>query len=190
VNVSLIAAMDHNRVIGKDGTMPWHLPADLQWFKEKTKGHPVIMGRKTWESIGKALAGRTNIVITRQLGYSAPGCLIANDAAEALSLAGGSGETMIIGGARVYAACLSMAQKLYITVVHEDFEGDTWFPSFSLNDWLVDSVRHRKSDDKNAHRTSYYTLVRRKITIDDHPVGDGIPVEMRVTNSRATEVTR
>ena len=109
---------------------------------------------------------------------------------EALSLAGGSGETMIIGGSRIYASCLPLAQKLYITVVHSDFQGDTWFPTFSLNDWLIDSVRHRKADEKNPHRTSYYTLVRRKFTLTDHPVVDGIPVEMRVTTSRATKVTR
>jgi len=170
--------------------MPWHLPADLKWFKEKTKGRAVVMGRKTWESIGKALPGRTNIVVTRQLNYSAPGCLIASNVPEALSLAGGSGETMIIGGSRIYASCLPLAQKLYITVVHSDFQGDTWFPTFSLNDWLIDSVRHRKADEKNPHRTSYYTLVRRKFTLTDHPVVDGIPVEMRVTTSRATKVTR
>jgi dihydrofolate reductase len=182
--------MDHNRVIGKDGKMPWHLPADLQWFKDKTKGRPVIMGRKTWESIGKALPGRTNIVVTRQLNYTAAGCLVAAGLPAAMSLAGGSGETMVIGGSRVYAACLPMAQRLYLTVVHTDFEGDTWFPSFSLNDWLIDSVRHQKADEKNDHRTSYYTLVKRKFTVSDHPLVDGIPVEMRVTNSRATKVTR
>ncbi len=190
MNLSLIAAMDYNRAIGHKGEMPWHLPADLKWFKERTKGKPVIMGRKTWESIGKALPGRTNIVVTRQLAYSAPGCLIAPNMAEALSLAGGAQEIMIIGGSRIYAACKSMANKMYLTVVHQEIEADTWFPEFSLNDWIIDSVKHRKADEKNAYRTSYYTLVRRKFRIDEHPALDGIPVEMRATNSRATEVTR
>lgn len=190
MNVSLIAAMDYNRAIGRAGAMPWHLPADLKWFKERTKGRPVIMGRKTWESIGKALPGRTNIVVTRQLGYSAPGCLIASNITEALSLAGGNQETMIIGGSRIYAACMSMANTMYLTVVHQVVEADTWFPSFSLNDWLIDSVRHHKADEKNEYRTSYYTLVRRKFRVEDHPIVDGIPVEMRVTTSRATKVTR
>lgn len=190
MNISLIAAMDYNRVIGNQGKMPWHLPADLQWFKEQTKGKPVIMGRKTWESIGRALPGRTNIVITRQLGYQAAGCLVAASIPDGLSMAGSAEEVMIIGGSRIYAACMNDAARMYITVVHEEHSGDTWFPPFSLNDWLIDSVRHKKADDANPLRTSYYTLVRRKFPVKDHPAVDGIPVEMRVTTSRATKVTR
>ena len=189
MNVSLIAAMDYNRDIGKGGQMPWHLPADLRWFKDCTRGKPVIMGRKTWESIGKPLPGRTNIVVTRQLDYFAGGCLIANDIASALSLAGAAPEVMIIGGSRIYASCMPIAQRMYVTVVHNEFEGDTWFPAFTLNEWIIDSVRHVKEDDKNPYRTSYYTLVRRKVPVREHPVVAGIPVEMRATTSRATSVT-
>ena len=173
--------MDYNRVIGHQGKMPWRLPADLKWFKKKTMGRPVIMGRKTWESIGRALPGRPNIVVTRQLGYRAAGCSVADSIPEALSLAGSAEDVMIIGGSRIYAECMPDALRMYITVVHQEHDGDTWFPAFSLNDWLVDSVCHRKSDDANPIPTSYYTLVRRKPPVSEHPKVDGIPLEMRVT---------
>lgn len=126
--ISIIAAIARNGVIGRDGTIPWRLPADLHHFRELTTGHAVIMGRKTYESIGRPLPGRVNIVITRQPVYRAEGVLIAHSLGMALDMAGGR-EVFIAGGGEIYAQALSIADRLYLTILDADFAGDTLFPA-------------------------------------------------------------
>lgn len=134
--IALIAAQAENRVIGLDNQMPWHLPEDLQYFKKVTLGKPVIMGRKTFESIGRPLPGRTNIVITRQSDWSCEGVLVASGLEVALGLAEEESpdELMVIGGAQIYAEALPSAQRIYLTQIHKTIDGDAWFPSLG-DDW-------------------------------------------------------
>lgn len=128
--ISLIVAHDEQRVIGYENGMPWHLPGDLKYFKEQTMGKPIIMGRKTFESIGKPLPGRRNIVITRNNSYSAEGVEIVASLDEALSLVGNVPEIMIIGGEQIFRLALPIADRLYVTVIHYSFKGDTFFPEY------------------------------------------------------------
>ena len=133
--VSLIAALARNRVIGRNNAMPWHLPADLKRFKALTLGHPVIMGRKTWDSIlatlGKPLPGRTSIVLTRKPGAALPGATVVDSMAAAIAAAGTVNEVCVIGGAEIYALALPLADRLHLTQIDADVEGDTFFPAFS-----------------------------------------------------------
>ena len=133
--ICLIAAMAANRVIGKNNALPWHLPADLKRFKALTTGHPVLMGRKTHESIGKPLPGRRNLVLTRNQGYSAPGCELVHTLDAALAACAGAPEIFVIGGAELYRESLPRAQRLEFTEIHARFEGDATFPKFSLAEW-------------------------------------------------------
>ena len=137
--IAIIAALARNRVIGRDGELPWRISEDLKRFKSLTMGHPVIMGRKTYESIvaisGKPLPGRDNIVITRSAGYSAPGCNVVHTFEEALAAAAGADEAFVIGGADVYAIALPHAQRLHLTEIDAEFEGDAFFPEFDLGAW-------------------------------------------------------
>jgi dihydrofolate reductase len=126
--ISLIAAMDENRVIGWHNRMPWKLPNDRKRFHDITKGHSVIMGRKTYESIGRALPQRQNIVITRQAGYCAQDCLIANDLASALAACGAAGEVFILGGEDIFIQAMPIADRIYLTLVHTRSDGDAFFP--------------------------------------------------------------
>ncbi|WP_241426350.1 dihydrofolate reductase [Geobacter benzoatilyticus] len=126
--VTIIAAMAENRVIGKDGAMPWHIPDDLARFKSITMGHPVIMGRKTFESLGRPLPGRQNIVLTRREGYAPEGVTVARTLDEALELAGAAREVFICGGGEVYREVLPLAGRILLTVIHDAYEGDTVFP--------------------------------------------------------------
>lgn len=128
--ISIIAALGKNRVIGKDNELLWPIPDDLKRFKEITTGHPVIMGSKTYESIGKPLPNRTNIVITRDKNYKAPGTFIAHSLEEAFEKAGG-GEIFVIGGAQIYSLALPHADKLYLTLIEDEKEGDAFFPDYS-----------------------------------------------------------
>ena len=136
MTISLIAAMGRNRVIGNENKLIWNVPEDMKRFRELTKGKPIIMGRKTFESIGKPLPNRINIIITRDLEFKATGCVVVHSPKEALSSAKDANETMIIGGAKVYEQFLPMADKIYLTVIDEDFQGDAHFPHFSKNDWM------------------------------------------------------
>ena len=131
----LIAAMAANRVIGKNNALPWHLPADLKRFKALTMGHPVVMGRKTYESIGKPLPGRRNLVITRSRDYLAPGCDVVHSLEAALAACRDAKEIFIIGGAELYRAALPQAQCLEFTEIHADFEGDAVFPEIVRSQW-------------------------------------------------------
>ena len=128
--ISLIVALDKNRVIGLNNGTPWHLPGELQYFKEMTMGKPIIMGRKTFESIGRPLPGRRNIVITRNPQYDAEGIELALSLEEAIKIAGDVEEIMIIGGQQIFTESLPLADRLYITEIDHEFEGDTYFPSY------------------------------------------------------------
>ena len=133
--ISLIAAMSRNRVIGKNNTLPWKLPEDMERFREITLGKPVVMGRKTFESIGKPLPKRLNIIITRDKNYRQDGCIVVHSADEALKAAKGSEEIMVIGGEQIFKEFLPKADKMYLTFIDEDFEGDAYFPEYNKHDW-------------------------------------------------------
>lgn len=133
--ISLVAAMARNRVIGAGGRMPWHLPEDLKRFKKLTMGAPLIMGRKTHDSIGGPLPGRRNIVVTRRPGAIFRGCEVAHSLDEALALAGDAPEVFVIGGAELYRAALPRAERLYLTRIDAEYPGDTVFPEFDPADW-------------------------------------------------------
>jgi dihydrofolate reductase len=160
MKLSLIVAMAANHVIGHDNRLPWHLPADLKHFRATTLGKPVLMGRRTWESIGRPLPGRTNIVITRNADYAAAGCVVVHSLDEALSAAGDAGEVMVIGGAELYRQALPQADTIYLTLVHGRFEGQTRFPDWQPDDWReIERIDH-EPDDKNPHAYSFITLER------------------------------
>ena len=133
--VYLIAAVAANGVIGKDGGLPWHLPEDLKHFKRLTLGHPVIMGRRTWESLGKPLPGRENIVVTARPGYEAPGAAVANSLAAALALCAQEPVAFVIGGQQLFAEALPVAAGLVLTEIQRDFPGDAWFPPYDRSKW-------------------------------------------------------
>lgn len=137
--ISLIVAHDHNHVIGYENGMPWHLPGDLQYFKEKTMGKPMIMGRKTFESIGRPLPGRRNIVVTRDANYRADGIETATSIEEALALAGDVPEIMIIGGEQIFRLSMELTDRIYITKINHAFKGDTFFPAYEEDFVLVAS---------------------------------------------------
>jgi len=133
--VYLVAAVAANGVIGKDGGLPWQLPEDLKHFKRLTLGHPVIMGRRTWESLGKALPGRDNIVVTSRAGYDAPGAAVAGSLDAALAMCTGEPVAFVIGGSRLFADALPIAAGLVLTEIQRDFPGDTWFPAYDRAQW-------------------------------------------------------
>ncbi len=156
MKISLIAAAgDGNNAIGFEGRIPWRLPADFKRFKELTLGHPVVMGRKTFESIGKPLPGRANIVIARGLDFHPEGCRVAHSFDEAVALAGDAGEIFVIGGEQIYRLAFPQAQKIYLTRIHGTFEGDAFFPDIKESEWrLVSSEPH----EKNAQNPFAYTF--------------------------------
>jgi dihydrofolate reductase len=133
--IYLVAAVAANGVIGAGGRIPWHLPEDLKHFRTLTLGHPVIMGRRTWESLGKPLPGRENIVVTRRRGYEAPGACVAASLEAALALCGGEPVVFVIGGAELYAAALPLAHGMVMTEIHRDYEGDVRFPEWDRTRW-------------------------------------------------------
>ena len=160
MKLSLIVAMADNHGIGHNNRLPWHLPADLKHFRAITLGKPVLMGRKTWESIGRPLPGRTNIVITRNADYLAADCVVVHSLDEALRAAGSAGEVMVIGGAELYRQALPQADTLYLTLVHGEFEGDTRFPDWRPDDWRETARIDHGPDDRNPHAYSFITLER------------------------------
>jgi dihydrofolate reductase len=133
--IYLVAALASNGVIGIDGKLPWHLPEDLKHFKNLTLGHPIIMGRRTWESLGKALPGRENIVVTRTRGYEAPGAAVATSLGAALALCAGESVAFVIGGQQLFVESLPVAAGLVLTEIFRTYEGDTWFPEFDRTHW-------------------------------------------------------
>ena len=158
--VSLIAAMDRNRLIGAGNRLPWHLPADLKHFRAVTMGKPIIMGRKTFESLGRPLPGRHNIVVSRDSAFSADGCTVARTVEEALSAAEPSIEAMVIGGAKLYAEFMNQAHRMYLTLIDGEFEGDTLFPAYDENDWREVAREDLEPDDKNPYPYSFVILER------------------------------
>jgi dihydrofolate reductase len=133
--VTLILARARNGVIGAKGGLPWHLPEDLAFFKRTTMGHPIVMGRKTWESIGRPLPGRRSIVVTRDRNFAAAGAEVVHSLDEAVALCSDSDEIFVIGGAQLYAEALPLADRLLLTEIHADFEGDTMLPALSMREW-------------------------------------------------------
>ena len=156
--ISLIAAMARNRIIGKDNDMPWHLPADLAHFKRVTMGKPVIMGRRTYESIGFPLPGRKNVVITRNADYAPEGIVVVDSIEAALSEVGDADEVMIIGGGQLYREMLPYADRLYLTQIQADIEGDTEFPDYTVFEWKEIDREVYEADDKNAYDLEFVTL--------------------------------
>lgn len=158
--ISIIAALAENRVIGANNTLPWRLPNDLRHFRRLTTGHTVIMGRRNHESIGKPLPERTNIVITRNRAYRAPGCRVAHSLEEALAAAGDDPEVFVIGGAEIYREALPRADRMYLTLVHAEVPGDTFFPEFDWGEWREVTRAPHKADAQNPHAHSFVVLER------------------------------
>jgi len=159
--VSLITAMDRNRLIGSNNRLPWYLPADFAHFKSVTMGKPVIMGRKTFESIGRPLPGRTNIVLSRNPAIGFEGVECVSSFEQALALVPDAEEVMVIGGSAIYEMLLPQANRMYFTYVDAEFEGDAWFPEFDKNQWHeVESVL-READEKNLYDCRFVTLEKK-----------------------------
>ena len=158
--ISMIVAMGENNAIGKDNELLWHLPDDFKHFKSVTMGKPIVMGRKTFESIGRPLPGRENIVVTRDKLFLVEGVTIVNDIDEALLACNKYDEVMVIGGASFYEQMLSLADKLYVTLVHESFEADAFFPEISMDEWHISEQREHASDEKHAYSFSFMTYER------------------------------
>jgi dihydrofolate reductase len=160
MKLALVVAMDKNRVIGIDGGLPWHLSSDLKYFRDITMGKPIIMGRKTHESIGRPLPGRRNIVVTRNPDFEAPGCDVVTSLGAALELVEDVEEVMMVGGASLYLDTLPVADHIYMTEVHAEVEGDTWFPEIDPEQWLEISRTEFSADDKNEHDYSFVVYER------------------------------
>ena len=158
MRISLICAASQNGVIGIENRLPWKLPADLKRFKALTMNHPVIMGRKTFESIGKPLPGRTNIVVSKQKGFQTCGALVAGSLEEALRLCENAEEAFVIGGASLYQQALPMVDKIYLTRIHQDFEGDSYFPELDKSAWRETSHEDFQPEKENKYPYSFLTF--------------------------------
>ena len=168
MKLSMIVAAAQNRVIGRDNALPWYLPNDLKYFKQTTLGKPIIMGRKTYESIGKPLPGRTNIVITRQTDYQPDGVKVvhsvaeARDLAESVCLIDGQEEAMIMGGAEIYTLALPDADRLYLTEVHADVDGDAYFPEYDKTEWQEISREDCSAEGPNPYNYSFVVYDKKR----------------------------
>jgi len=164
MRITLVVAAATNNVIGLDGGMPWHLPADLAHFKRVTLGKPVLMGRRTHESIGRPLPGRLNLVLSRGGGYRAEGCQTVGSVEEAVRVAteAGAPELMVIGGGGVYAQAMPVADRILLTRVHAAPDGDTFFPELDPREWEVVGREERAADERNSYATSFLEYVRRE----------------------------
>lgn len=151
MSVSIIVAMAENNVIGRDMDLPWHISADLKRFKALTMGHHIVMGRKTYESIGRLLPGRTTVIITRQHDYQIEGAVVVHSLEQARQVAAEDNELFIIGGGQIYELALPYADKLHLTRVHTEVEGDTRFPNIYWNEWQLISAERHLADEKNDH---------------------------------------
>jgi dihydrofolate reductase len=160
VSICLIAAMSENGVIGRDGQLPWHLPADLRRFKNLTDGHAVVMGRRTFDSIGRPLPNRRNVVVTRNRDWAAAGATAAPSLDAALAAVPDDEAVFVVGGAEIYREALPRADRLELTIVHAEVDGDTWFPEIDLAEWtLVEEERH-EADDRHEHAFTFRTYER------------------------------
>ena len=160
--VSLVVAMDRQGGIGKDGALPWHLPADLKRFKQLTMGHHLIMGRLTYQSIGRVLPGRVMIVVSRNPDYQAPGCLMAHSIEQALNLAEtrGESEAFVIGGGKIFAQAIYLADRIYLTEVDAVLDCDTFFPIFDREAWVKIESSSHPADEQNPYASKYHILQR------------------------------
>ena len=160
--ISLLVAMDERRGIGKDGKLPWHLSSDLKRFRELTMGHHIIVGRKTFESIGKPLPGRRTIVVTRNADLRPEGCQVAASVEAAIETAriNAENEAFVIGGADVYAQALEIADRVYLTEVHAEVDADTFFPEFDRSAWTEKECLYQPADEKNQHACTFRVLER------------------------------
>lgn len=180
--LSALVAMAKNRVIGCNNALPWHLPPDLKHFKSLTMGHPIIMGRKTYESIGRPLPGRISIIVTRQAGYQVSGAIVVGSLAQALQAArrkgnehadlgsAADGETFIIGGAEIFRQALPLCDRIYITEIQADFAGDILFPEFNLEEW-IEMSRDRCSWDEGTLGYHFVVLDRKNKKESGDPSG-------------------
>ena len=159
--ISIIAAMDRSHLIGNNNQLPWHLPADFAHFKSTTMGKPIIMGRKTFESIGKPLPGRQNIVLSRNAETHYEGVECVTSFEQAVKLVPQADEVMVIGGSTIYEMILPRADRLYITYVDAEFEGDAWFPAFDDGQWVEKKSVTRPADEKNLYECRFVTLERK-----------------------------
>ncbi len=161
--ISLIVAASENNVIGRDGGIPWHLSDDFKFFREKTKGHPIIMGRKNYESIGRVLPDRRNIIISRQTDFQVEGCETVSSLDEAINLASKDEkeEIFVIGGGQIYEMAMSLADRIYLTRVHTELEGDVFFPEVSKDEWEEVSCEEHSADEKHNHSFTIYVYERR-----------------------------
>ena len=161
MRISIIAILASNNVIGRDNQLPWYLPADLKRFKALTMSHHLIMGRKTFESLGKPLPGRTNVVVTRSGDFCAPGIVVVPSLDAALDVAKGDDEIFIAGGAQIYEQMIHRADRMYLTRIHADVEGDTFFPDFDdVTEWTLVDSEHNEPDEKNTLPYSFLTYER------------------------------
>ncbi|MGE0757303.1 MAG: dihydrofolate reductase [Pirellulaceae bacterium] len=160
MKLSLIVAMSRNRVIGRDGHLPWRLSGDLRRFKQLTMGHPILMGRRTYESLGRPLPGRTSIVLTRNPLFRPTGVLVAGTIDDALRLASSSPEAFVIGGAEIYEAFLTRIQRMYVTVVDGEVPGDTYFPAVDLATWTLVAHEPHPADSRNELPYAFLTYDR------------------------------
>ena len=158
--IAFVVARDRRGVIGKDGRLPWRLPDDMRRVRELTVGKPLIMGRRTFESIGRPLPDRTTIVLTRDPAFGCDGCLVARSAAEAVALAGDAPEVIVFGGAGVFAEFLPRADRIYLTEVDAEVDGDTFFPPLDASDWLEVERRAHPADERHRHPFAFVTLER------------------------------
>ena len=161
MRLSIVVAMDDNHLIGKGNGLPWHLPADLVFFKKITTGNSILMGRKTYDSIGKPLPNRRNIVITRNPDISISGCEVVDSIEKALSITQDEEEVMVIGGANLFAQLLPDVTRLYITHIEGKLEGETYFPHYDENDWLEVSRESHQPDEKNKYAYQFSIMDRK-----------------------------
>jgi dihydrofolate reductase len=160
MRINIVVAMSRNGVIGHNGGLPWRLPADLKQFKSVTMGHPIVMGRKTFESIGRPLPGRQNIIVSRRPDYRTPGCHMVGSLEAALDAAGDVDEVMVVGGAALYGAALPRTRRIYLTEVQVDLEGDTVFPALDRTEWKETGRDRHGADDNNEYDFSFVILDR------------------------------
>lgn len=159
-NLSIIAALADNRVIGRGNALPWRMPADLAHFKRLTLGKPIIMGRRTWESLPGLLPHRTHIVVTRDRDYRVEGAIVVHSIADAIAFAGDAEEMMVVGGANLYAQTLPLASRMYLTYIHQHVDGDAVFPDYDEADWCEVARERHAADARNPHAYSFVILER------------------------------
>jgi dihydrofolate reductase len=158
--ISIIAAIASNGVIGRAGGLPWHMPTDLKRFKRVTMGHHLLVGRKTWDEVGKPLPGRTLVVITRDRKFRLDGAIVTHSLEDALQATGNDGEVFIAGGGEIYRQALPVAQRMYLTLIHAEVDGDTLFPEFDEDEWEIVEREDHDADEKNEYPFSFVVYER------------------------------